>query len=175
MALAAALDTLYGSGTIVVFIAIFILLTHQNLQYMLASRILYALSVDGLGSAQATAVSEKGTPSGAVLITWVLSVLLILAGGFEFLLNMTVLMFMLMYISLLIGIFKLRRQEPDAERPYVAWAFPASGIICIIGWAAITVFVGFNNPLSALYALGLIVVSIPAYLWLKSKRHLGTS
>ena len=114
LALSAALEILYGSGKIVVFVALFILLTHQNLQYMLASRVLYALSVDGLGSEQATAVSDKGTPTGAVLITWVLSVALILAGGFNFLLNMTALMFMLMYISLLIGVFRLRRQEPDA-------------------------------------------------------------
>ena len=172
LALAGALEMLYGVGTPIVIVAIVILLTHQNLNYMLCSRILYALSVDGLGNKRATSVSDRGTPTGAVLITWGLKMLLILAGGFEFLIGMASMMFMLMYISLFFGVFRLRRREPDSERPYRAWGFPLTGYICTAGWVAFAVFVGVTQPDTALYGLALIIISGPAYLWLKSRRHL---
>jgi APA family basic amino acid/polyamine antiporter len=175
LALAAALEQLYGSGTIVIFLALFILLTHQNMNYMAASRVIYALSVDDMGSNQAKSVNGRGTPTGAVLFTWGLSILLISVGGFRFLLNMTALMFMLMYISLVVGVFRLRSKEPDIERPYKAWGFPFTGYICIVGWVAIAIFVAVTDLKSATYGTGLVVFSIPAYLWLKSRRHLVTA
>ena len=66
LALAGAIDAIYGAGagTIVIFAAIFILLSHQNLQYMVASRVLYSLSTDGLGTRRAASVGRTG---GAVL------------------------------------------------------------------------------------------------------------
>ena len=76
LALAGALDLVIGAGagTIILLAAVFILLAHQNLQYMIASRILYSLSADGLGSRHATGVSDKGTPAAAVIFSWLLVV-----------------------------------------------------------------------------------------------------
>ena len=63
LALAGAIEAIYGAGaeTGVIVAAIFILLAHQNLQYMAASRVLYSLSTDGLGTRHATGVNDKGT------------------------------------------------------------------------------------------------------------------
>jgi APA family basic amino acid/polyamine antiporter len=175
LALAGALDLAYGAGAgrIVVFAAIFILLSHQNLQYMVASRVLYALSSDGLGMRKATSVNDKGTPAGAVVFTWAATSALIVAGQFEFLLNLVALLFMALYVGLVVGVFRLRTQEPGAQRPYRAWGFPATGIVCGIGWTAVAVFVAFTNPMSALSGVVLTLASVPAYLWLKRHRHLG--
>jgi APA family basic amino acid/polyamine antiporter len=175
LALAGALDLAYGAGagTIVIFAAIFILLSHQNLQYMVASRILYSLSTDGLGSRRATSVNDRGTPAGAVIFTWAGTSALIIAGQFEFLLNLVAILFMAMYVGLIVGVFRLRRQEPDTERPFRAWGFPATGVICGIGWTAVAVFVAYTNPMSALSGLILTLISAPVFLWLKRHRHLG--
>lgn len=172
LALAGALDYLYGAGagTFIVLAAIFILFAHQNTQYMATSRTLYALSVDGFGSKRATRVSERGNPTGAVLLSWALMSLLITAGGFEFLLNMSALLFMFLYTALMIGVFRLRSKRPEIERPFPAWGFPLTGVICAVGWAVMALFVGLMDPRSSAYSLGLIVVSVPAYFWLKSKR-----
>ncbi|MDH3613796.1 MAG: APC family permease [Gammaproteobacteria bacterium] len=175
LALAGALDLVFGAGagTVIVIAAIFILLAHQNLQYMIASRILYSLSADGLGSRRATSVNDRGTPAGAVIFTWVATSILIVAGKFEFLLNLVAILFMAMYVGLIVGVFRLRRQEPDAERPFRAWGFPATGVICAIGWTAVAVFVAVTNPMSALSGVVLTLISAPVYLWLKRRRHLG--
>lgn len=174
LALAGALDLVYGggAGTIVIFMAIFILLSHQNLQYMVASRVLYSLSEDGLGTRRATRVNDGGTPAGAVVITWLLTVGLIAIGQFQLLLSLVTIFFMAMYVGLVVGVFKLRRQEPAAERPFRAWGFPASGVICAFGWTAVAVFVAVTNPDSTMYGLVLTAVSIPAYFYLKRRRNL---
>lgn len=175
LALAGALDLVFGagSGTVIVVAAVFILLAHQNLQYMIASRILYSLSSDGLGSRRATSVNERGTPAGATIFTWAGTSLLILAGQFEFLLNLVAILFMAMYVGLVVGVFRLRRQEPDAARPFRAWGFPATGVICAIGWTGVAIFVAVTNPMSALSGVVLTLISAPVYLWLKRHRHLG--
>lgn len=177
LALAGALDIVYGAGTgtFVIFAAIFILLSHQNLQYMVASRVIYSLSEDGLGTRRATSVNERGTPAGAMVLTWLLTISLIIVGQFELLLSLVTIFFMAMYVGLVIGVFKLRRQEPDADRPFRAWGFPATGVICAAGWTAVALFVAVTNPASAVYGAILTAISVPVYLLLKRHRRLGDS
>jgi APA family basic amino acid/polyamine antiporter len=175
LALAGALDLVYGAGagTVVIFMAVFILLAHQNLQYMVASRVLFSLSEDGLGTRRATGVNDKGTPAGALILTWLLTISLIVVGQFELLLSLVTIFFMAMYVGLVIGVFRLRRQEPNTERPFRAWGFPATGVICAVGWTAVAVFVAVTNPDSTLYGVILTVISVPVYLYLKRRRQLG--
>jgi APA family basic amino acid/polyamine antiporter len=171
LALAGAIDAVYGAGTgtIVIVAAIFILLSHQNLQYMVASRVLYSLSTDGLGTRRATSVNERGTPAVAVLITWVLTISLIAIGEFLLLLSLVTIFFVAMYVGLVVGVFRLRRQEPDAERPFRAWGFPVTGVVCAVGWTAVAIFVALTNPQSALYGVILTAISVPVYLHLKRR------
>jgi APA family basic amino acid/polyamine antiporter len=146
---------------------------------MVASRVLYSLSADGLGTKRATTVNDKGTPAGAVLITWVLTIILIAAGQFYLLLSLVTIFFVAMYVGLVIGVFKLRRQEPAAERPFRAWGFPLTGYVCAAGWTAVAVFVAATNLDSTVYGLVLTAISIPVYLILRrwrnpeSRRHPG--
>ncbi len=80
---------------------------------------------------------------------------------------------MLGYIAAVIGVFRLRRLEPDADRPYRAWGFPITGYMCVIGYAALTLIVAIAQPESTAYTLGLILVSAPAYMWLRARRKLA--
>jgi APA family basic amino acid/polyamine antiporter len=175
LALAGAIDAIYGAGagTIVIFAAIFILLSHQNLQYMVASRVLYSLSTDGLGTRRAASVNERGTPAVAVLITWGLTVFLIAIGEFLLLLSLVTIFFVAMYVGLVVGVFRLRRQEPDAERPFRAWGFPYTGYLCAAGWLAVALFVAATQWMSTIYGIALTVISVPVYLYLKRRRQLG--
>ncbi len=175
LALAGAIDAVYGAGagTVVIVAAIFILLSHQNLQYMAASRVLYSLSTDGLGTQRATGVNDGGTPAGAVVITWLLTVFLIVIGEFLLLLSLVTIFFVAMYVGLVVGVFRLRRQEPDAERPFRAWGFPVTGYICAVGWFAVAVFVAATQWMSTIYGVALTLISIPVYLYMRRHRHIA--
>jgi APA family basic amino acid/polyamine antiporter len=139
-----------AAGLFVLAAAILILLSHQNLLYMSAPRILQALAVDGLMAQRASNVSKGGNPVFAVLVTWLVSIGLILRGGFEFLLLLSTFFYVPLYLALIVGVLILRRREPDSERPYRAWGHPYSTIACLAGFA-------------------MVALSWPAYRYLASR------
>jgi len=171
LALARALElaTNPAAGSIIIIASILILLSHQNLGYMSGPRVLQALAVDGLAAQRAKNIGEGGNPIFAILITWLVSVGLILIGGFEFLLLFAVFLFVPLYVALIAGILILRKREPDAERPYRAWGHPYSTIICLIGWAIVTLFQAYAEIETALYAVAMVAVSWPVYRYLTRK------
>ena len=171
LALAHALELTISpaAGSIVVIAAILILLTHQNLEYMSGPRILQALAVDGFATERAQKVGKGGNPVFAIMVTWLLSVGLIMVGGFEFLLLLSVFLFVPLYLALIVGVLILRKREPDAERPYRAWGHPYSTIVCLIGWTIITLFQAYAEREAALYAIAMVALSWPAYQYLARK------
>ena len=171
LALARALELAIhpAAGTVIVTAAILILLSHQNLEYMSGPRILQALAVDGFLARRAQDVGKGGNPVFAVLITWLVSVGLILLGGFEFLLLFSVFLFVPLYLALIIGVLILRKREPKAERPYRAWGHPYGTVVCVIGWTIVTLFQAYVERETALYAVAMVAVSWPVYRYLVRK------
>ncbi len=171
LALAHALELAISptAGSIVVIAAILILLTHQNLEYMSGPRILQALAVDGFATERAQKVGKGGNPVFAIMVTWLLSVGLITVGEFEFLLLLSVFLFVPLYLALIVGVLILRKREPDAERPYRAWGHPYSTIVCLIGWTIITLYQAYAERETAWYAVAMVAVSWPVYRYLARK------
>ena len=171
LALARALElaTNPAAGSIIVIASILILLSHQNLEYMSGPRILQALAEDGLAARRAQNIGEGGNPVFAILVTWLVAVGLILVGGFEFLLLLSVFLFVPLYLVLIVGILILRKREPDAERPYRAWGHPYSTAVCLIGWTIVTLFQAYVEIETALYAVAMVAVSWPVYQYLIRK------
>jgi APA family basic amino acid/polyamine antiporter len=141
---------------------------------MSAPRILYAMAEDGLSTRRAATVGRHGNPMFAVLLTWIATVGLIMAGGFEFLLNLCSLFFVVLYSALLIGVLVLRRREPDLDRPHRAWGHPWTTIVCLLGWVLIAIIMAVAAPQSALSAVLMTAVSIPIYLAIQTWRRKNT-
>ena len=158
-----------AAGAVIVAAAILILLSHQNLEYMSGPRILQALAEDGFVARRAETIGKGGNPVFAILITWAVSVGLILLGGFEFLLLFSVFLFVPLYLALIVGILILRKREPDTERPYRAWGHPYSTIVCLVGWTIITLFQAYVERETAMYAVAMVAVSWPVYRYLVRK------
>ena len=169
LAHALTLVTSPAVGNIVVVAAIMILLSHQNLGYMGAPRVLHALAVDGFAIQQAQQVGKGGNPIVAVLATWLLAVSLISLGGFESLLHLCVFFYVPLYLVLILGVPILRKREPDGERPYRAWGHPYSTIVCLVVWTLITLFQAFVERETAVYAVAMVLVSWPVYRYLDRK------
>lgn len=171
LALAAALEAAVSpfAATFVIVAAILILLSHQNLSYMGAPRVLQALAEDGLAIKRASESGARGNPIFAVFLTWGLTVTMVSVGGFEFLMHLFVLILIPIYVALILGVIILRKREPDSDRPYRAWGHPYSTYICLIGWGVITLFQIYAERETALYALGMVAASWPVYLYLNRK------
>jgi APA family basic amino acid/polyamine antiporter len=165
LALAGALEMVVSplASKVVLAVAIMMLLAHQNLLYMSAPRILQALAVDGLAVRRAGEISKGGNPIFAVLLSWGLSVGLIMVGGFEFLLHLSIFFFLFLYVVVIAGVLILRLREPDADRPYRAWGHPWSTITCLFAWLLIALFQAVNEVEAAVYAAIMVAISWPVY------------
>jgi len=172
LALAGALEMVISplASTVVLVAAIIMLLAYQNLLYMATPRILQALAVDGLAVRRAGEISKGGNPIFAVLLSWGLSVGLIMIGGFEFLLHLSVFFFLFLYVLLIAGVIILRLRQPDADRPYRAWGHPWSTYTCLLGWILIALFqIGVEIDTAA-YAAIMVAISWPVYRYLVRSR-----
>jgi len=165
LALAGALEMVVSplASTVVLVAAIMMSLTHQNLLYMSTPRILQALAVDGLAVRRAAKISRGGNPIFAVLMTWGLSVGLIMIGGFEFLLHLSIFFFLFLYVVVIAGVLILRLRQPDADRPYRAWGHPWSTCTCLLGWFLIALFQAVAEIDAAAYAAVMVAISWPVY------------
>ncbi len=165
LALAGALEIVISplASTFVVVAAIIMLLAYQNLNYMGTPRILQALAVDGLAIRRAGEISKGGNPIFAVLLSWGLSIGLIMVGGFDFLLHLSVFFFLFLYVFLIAGVIILRLRQPDADRPFRAWGHPWSTYTCLIGWLLIALFQAVAEIHNAVYAAILVAISWPVY------------
>jgi APA family basic amino acid/polyamine antiporter len=173
LALSGALDLAWGtgSGTFVIVAAVLFLLAHQNINYMTGPRTLYAMAQDGFSTRRASSVGRNGNPVFAVFLTWVGAAALIVAGGFEFLLNLCSLFFVVLYSALMVGVLILRHREPAAERPHRAWGHPWTTVLCLVAWIVIAVIMAVAAPDSAISAAIMTAVSIPIYLAVKAWRR----
>ncbi len=172
LALAGALEMVISplASTIVLVAAIIMLLAYQNLLYMATPRILQALAVDGLFVRRAGEISKGGNPIFAVLLSWGLSVGLIIIGGFHFLLHLSVFFYLFLYVLLIAGVIILRSRQPDTDRPYRAWGHPWSTYTCLFGWLLIALFqVGVEIDTAA-YAAIFVAISWPVYRYLVRSR-----
>ncbi|MEH6592640.1 MAG: amino acid permease [Halioglobus sp.] len=165
LALATALEMAVSplASTVVLGAVVVILLAHQNLLYMSGPRILQALAVDGLAIEQAGKMSKGGNPVFAVLLSWILSLGLIIAGDFESLLHLSVFFYMFIYVALIAGVLTLRAREPEADRPYRAWGHPLSTYICLVAWLAIGIFEVVAEMNTAIYAVIMVAIAWPLY------------
>ena len=165
LALADALEMVVSplASTVVLVAAILMLLAYQNLLYLSAPRILQALAADGLAVRRFTETSKGGNPIFAVLLCWGLSVVLILIGGFDFLLHLSVFFYLFLYVGLIAGVIILRSRQPDTDRPFLAWGHPWSTVICLLGWLLIALFQAVAEVEAAAYAAIMVLISWPVY------------
>lgn len=167
---------IYGDR-IVTLLAIITLLSLMNANLLTGPRIIFALSRDGLFIDKLAEVNSGGTPGLALLLLVGVSIPLILTGSFDAILAVSAFLFIAMYMLGFLALIVLRKKEPDLARPYKAFGYPWSTLIVLLGSAAFLVAAVSTDTVNALYALGLIFMTIPFYYLIKlvNRRSAGSS
>lgn len=155
------------AGVFVNIIVIIFLISSMNLDYLVGSRILYAISSDKLGVNKAANVNKGGTPNIALFITWLSIVFFTLTGSFKFLLSVLSIIFVFTYSMLFLSVILLRIKEPDLYRPYKAWGYPYTTVFSLVASILFLAGVVIGDPKNSLYALLLMLICIPVYFILK--------
>ena len=131
-----------------------------NAIMMIATRILFAMGRDGLVWKQTGSVSAGGTPIVATLVTTAVAVTLIITGTFQRLVAITAFFLALNYATCCLALIVLRRREPARARPFVAWGYPWSAVIVLIGAFALLAGTIIGDTVNAAIAMGLVAAGL---------------
>lgn len=155
-------DTIFRSLVVVS------MLSGINAYHLMASRVLFAMSRDGLFTTKAAAVNEGGTPTVALFLSALVAVLFILFGRrFEVVITVLAFFFVANYVLSFISLFVLRQREPEKPRPYRAWGYPVTPALALIGSLLFLAGAIWVDRTNSLYALGLLAVSYPVFRVMK--------
>lgn len=166
----AAAQVLFGQHGDAIFrtLTILSMLSAINAYHLMATRVLFAISRDGLFSRRAARVNEGGTPTFALLLSTTVAVLFIVFGQtFEKVITVLAFFFVANYTLSFISVFVLRRREPEKERPYRAWGYPWTTALALTGSLLFLVGAIVIDQRNSLYALALLAVSYPLFRLLK--------
>lgn len=128
-----AANVIFGqAGTYVIAIMIMISTFGCNNGLILAgARVYHTMAGDGLFFKKAGTLNKNQVPGWALWAQCVVASLLCLSGRYGDLLDMVSFVVVIFYVLTIIGIFILRKQKPDAVRPYKAVGYPVLPAIYI--------------------------------------------
>lgn len=162
---ASAAARLFGptGDTVLRIVMIISLIASVNALVLMASRIPFAMSRDGLLPALLERVNPGGTPVPSLSASIVLALGLIVTNTFNTVLAMLAFLFVANYALTFSTVFILRVREPDAPRPFRVPGYPYVPGLALAGSLAFIVAALVGNLLSSLIAVGLVAISWPVY------------
>jgi len=135
-----------------------------NANLLMASRVLFGVSRDGLGPSSASIVGERGTPTVALLATGGVVVTMLATGRFQIVLAIAAFFFVLQYTVSFVALFVLRQREPEAPRPYRARGHPWTTGLVLLGSIAFLIGAVASDRRNSVYALALLIASYPVFV-----------
>jgi APA family basic amino acid/polyamine antiporter len=133
-------------------------------------RLFFAMAKDGLFFKQATELNKNQVPAKALWVQCIWACVLCISGKFGDLLTYATFASLLFYILTILGVFILRKKEPNADRPYKAFGYPIVPAIYIIVTSAICftllVYDTFNTGLG----LCIVALGIPVYYFVMNNK-----
>jgi len=187
LAMGAAAQVIFGQhgDTIIRSLTIISMLSAINACQLMATRVLFAMSRDGLVSSRVVKVNEGGTPTAALFASTAVALLFVFGGSFEkshqifeSIIAVLAFFFVVNYGVSFLSVFVLRRREPDRERPYRTWGYPVTTVLTLAGSIAFlagAIATDISNAAAprdfftstSFYSLALLAASYPAFHLLK--------
>jgi APA family basic amino acid/polyamine antiporter len=163
-----------GGGVIAMSIAIMIsTFGCNNGLILVGARVSYAMARDGLFFRKVGTLNEARVPGWGLALQGLWAAALVLprtvkpdgtyGNLYGNLLDYVISAALLFYIFTIIGLFRLRKTRPDAERPYRAFGYPMVPALYIAGAAAIVVVLFMYRPMTTWPGLVIVLLGVPVY------------
>jgi APA family basic amino acid/polyamine antiporter len=146
------------------------LISAVNSNVLMAPRVLFAMSRDGLFWRGASEVNAGGTPDVSLLFSSLLAAVFILSGRFEQVIAVLAFFFVANYTLSFISFFVLRRREPDGPRPFRAKGHPFTTGLALLASVAFLLGAVISDTRNSVYALVVLALSYPVYMLMKLRR-----
>lgn len=159
-------------GTVIIALMIMISTFGCNNGLILAgARVYYTMAKDGLFFKKTGTLNKNAVPEFALWIQCIVACILCLSGKYGDLLDMISFVVVLFYILTIAGVFILRKNRPDAERPYKAIGYPVLPAIYIIMAALFCVALIIYKPLYTWPGFIIVLMGIPVYYISRNTSH----
>ena len=136
-------------------------------------RIPYTLANQKLLPATFGKLNKHGVPANATLFMVVLSVIYALSGQFNLLSDLSMFAIWAFYTLTFIGVIKLRKTQPDLERPYKVPFYPVIPIISICSGLYVVIdqlfLAGMKSSMISLGGVIVTLIGLPVYAVMTKK------
>lgn len=134
---------------------------------MASVRVYQTMAKDGLFFEKMKHNNKHGVPGFGLWMQFIWAALLCLSGTYGELLDFIMFAVMLFYILTIVGLFRLRRTQPDVARPYKAFGYPVVPAIYIILATYFCLNLLYAKPMYAYPGLFIVLLGIPVYYFWK--------
>jgi APA family basic amino acid/polyamine antiporter len=136
-----------------------------NGMLLAGARVYYAMSRDGLFFKSVGKLNAKSnTPVNSLWVQWAWTCLLCLSGSYGQLLDYVIFAVLVFYVLTIVGLFVLRRTQPDTPRPYKAFGYPVlPGLYIVMAVWVCGVLLRYK-PQYTWPGLILVLLGVPVYL-----------
>lgn len=157
------------------FVAVLILVTTcnaTNSTILTSARIFYAMAREGHFYKPAEKIHPVyQTPSVALFLQAVWSVLLVWSGTFDQLTDMLIFSAFIFYGATALAVMLMRKREPFTPRTYKVIGYPFTPFLFCVFCVLLIGVTLQSQPREALSGLGLIALGIPFYVYWTRKRN----
>ncbi|WP_266367678.1 APC family permease [Tellurirhabdus rosea] len=127
------------------------------------ARLYYAMAKDGLFLKSAAELNENAVPGKALWFQCLWASLLCLSGTYGDLLTYCTFTSLVFYIVTIVGLFVLRRKEPNTERPYRAFGYPFVPALYVLATVGICIILLITQTQNTGLGLLIAALGIPVY------------
>jgi len=161
-----------GAGVVAAAMAISMLVT-LNGTIMSGARVPFAVARDRyFFSALAEVHPRFHTPSAAIVVQAVLSILLLLLGGsFRQFFSLAIFAEWLFYMIAGSTVFVFRRRDPETRRPYRVWGYPFVPALFVLASALLLYYTFADNLRNSALGCLVILAGIPVFRAFARKRQ----
>lgn len=163
--------TLGGTGTWIVLICMTIgIIGSANVNTLCDPRTYYAMAKEGYFPKLFGHLSEKhGVPTYGIMISSGMAIVLVIFNSLQDLTDMLIFSTSILNCMTVFGVLIMRKKYPDIERPYKVWGGKVTIIITCIAYVILMVNEFVDAPKAAIFGVGIMVASIPVYLYFRKK------
>ncbi len=166
----AAIEMIFAKSAVILMALLIMVSTFgcNNGLILSGARLYYAMAKDGVFFERAARLNKHDVPGFALVLQGIWASGLCLSGTYGDLLDYCTFSSLVFYIITIIGLFVLRKKQPDAVRPYKAFGYPILPAMYIIIAGAIAIDLLIYKPKTCGIGLALVLIGIPVYyLWKK--------
>ncbi|HUQ95298.1 MAG TPA: APC family permease [Bryobacteraceae bacterium] len=170
---AAAAGKIFGTqaGRLITVLGLISVPPLMNAVLMMATRILFAMSRDGLMPGQLSRVSSSGCPREAMLVCCAATVVMIVTGTTARLLAVAGFFYVLNYASAYVCVLALRRKEPHLARPFRAWGYPYTTLLVLTLSVAFLIGAAIADAENSVFAVLMVGLCVPLRRLLSALKH----